>query len=238
MIDLGVDAHVHTAFSAGRDSVSLLVNAAERCGLREVTFADRVGPDSVWLPSYLAAIARARQRTELTLRIGAEVEAIGTDGWLAFPEDLSGLEVISVSLGRLPLPSGQVGPEVVRSLIITGAVSATEVIERLVNVTSLAIGRVARYAPTRLARPLDFLTRAGISEDQIPDTAIHALVGACRNHATVVEVSERYQAPSPRLVRAMADGGVNLVCASDAHRADEIGQWAYTRQFIGPAASS
>lgn len=236
MIDLRHDAHVHTAFSAGRDSVSVLVCAAERAGLAGLTFADRVGPDTGWLPSYLAAIHRARQRTELTLRPGAEVEAIGTDGWLAFPSDLGGLEVISVGLSRLPLPAGLVGPSVVRSLIATGTVAARDVVEQLVNVTTLAVERVSRYAPTLLARPLEFLARSGVDDDEIPDSAVAALVAACRTHGTVVEVSERHRAPSVRLARAFADAGVRLVAATDARCAEEVGGWGYVRDLADALA--
>src|SRR4051794_35391664 len=121
MLDRTVDTHVHTAFSAGRDSVSVLVAAAERLGLTELTFADEAGPETVWLPSYLATIQRAQQRTDVALRAGVEVEAIGTDGWLAFPSDLSGLDVVSVAVGALPMPSGLAGPETVKALIEAGA---------------------------------------------------------------------------------------------------------------------
>jgi putative hydrolase len=225
MFDLHIDAHVHTAFSAGRDSVSVLVGAAEQVGVSELTFADRVGPDSGWLPSYLASIQRAQQRTDLTLRLGAEVEAIGTDGWLAFPSDLGGLEVISVGLGRLPLPAGLVGPSVVKSLIAAGSVAVADVIEQLVTVTCLAVERVSRYAPTRLARPLEFLARAGIDDDAIGGDAVAALAAACRVHGTVVEISERYRTPSVRLAVALSAAGVPLVAASDAHGAGEVGRW-------------
>src|SRR3954454_12373233 len=121
MIDLFADGHVHTAFSSGRDSVSVLVAAAEQAGLTELTFADRVGPDTSWLPPYLSSIQRAQQRTDLVLRRGVEVEAIGVDGWLAFPSDLSGLEIISVGLNRLPLPAGLLSPDAVRALIENGS---------------------------------------------------------------------------------------------------------------------
>ncbi len=230
MIDFQHDAHVHTAFSAGRDSVSVLVCAAERSGLAELTFADRAGPDTGWLPSYLAAIRRAQQRTDLTLRIGAEVEAIGTDGWLAFPSDLGGLEVISVGLSRLPLPAGLIGPDVVRSLIAAGTVRPADVIEQLLTVTTLAVERVSRYAPTLLARPLEFLSRAGIDDSAVSDADIAALVDACRTHGTVVELSERYQAPSIRMAREFSTAGVRLVAATDAQRADEVGRWGYVRE--------
>src|SRR5687768_12750730 len=72
VIDLTADAHVHTGFAIGRDSVGAIVTAAERAGLEEVTFADIVTPASTWLPVYQKSILRAQQRTELTLRIAVE----------------------------------------------------------------------------------------------------------------------------------------------------------------------
>lgn len=230
MIDLSADGHVHTAFSSGRDSVSALVARAEQAGLTELTFADRVGPDTSWLGPYLASIQRAQQRTELVLRRGVEVEAIGIDGWLAFPSDLSGLEVISVGLNRLPLPAGLLTADAVQNSIEGGAMRPHDVIDQLTTVTALAVERVSRYAPTRLARPLDFLNRAGIDESLIPDASIVELVAACRANGTVVEVSERHRLPSSRLIRAFVDGGVKLVAVSDAHRVSDVGVYRYVRE--------
>jgi histidinol phosphatase-like PHP family hydrolase len=231
MIDLSADGHVHTAFSSGRDSVSVLVAAAEQAGLTELTFADRVGPDTSWLPPYLSSIQRAQQRTDVVLRRGVEVEAIGIDGWLAFPSDLSGLEVISVGLNRLPLAAGLLSPDAVRAQIESGAMRALDVIDQVVTVTGLAVERVSRYAPTRLARPLDFLIRAGIDESAVPDAALAELVESLRANGTVVEVSERHRLPGLRLVQACADAGVRLVAASDAVRASEVGGYRYVREI-------
>ena len=233
MIELVGDAHVHTAFAAGRDSVSVLVASAEQAGLGELTFADRVGPDTGWLGSYLASIRRAQQRTEVVLRRGVEVEAIGIDGWLAFPSDLNGLEVISVGLHRLPLPAGLLSPDAARTQIEAGTMRALDVVEQLVTVTALAVERVSRYAPTRLARPLQFLEGAGIDEAVVSDGAIAELVAACRANGTVVEVSERHRLPSERLARAFADAGVKLVAASDAARASQVGGYRYVRELAG-----
>jgi putative hydrolase len=238
VIDLSADGHVHTAFSSGRDSVSELVASAEQAGLTELTFADKVGPDTGWLAPYLASIQRAQQRTELVLRRGAEVEAIGVDGWLAFPSDLNGLEVISVGLSRLPLPAGLLTADAVRASIEAGAMRPLDVVDQLVTVTALAVERVSRYAPTRLARPLDFLNRAGIDEAVIPEASIAELVAACRANGTVVEVSERHRLPSSRLARAFLDGGVRLVAASDAHRAAEVGRFRYVREVAADFQTS
>jgi histidinol phosphatase-like PHP family hydrolase len=231
MIDLSADGHVHTAFSSGRDSVSVLVAAAEQAGLTEVTFADRVGPDTSWLPPYLASIQRAQQRTDVVLRRGVEVEAIGIDGWLAFPSDLNGLEVISVGFNRLPLPAGLLSPDAVRVQIEAGAMRALDVIDQVVTVTGLAVERVSRYAPTRLARPLEFLVRSGIDESAVPDSALADLVEACRANGTVVEISERHRLPGLRLVRACVEAGVRLVAASDAVRGGEVGQYRYVGEL-------
>lgn len=238
MIDLSADGHVHTAFSSGRDSVSVLVASAEKAGLTEVTFADQVGTDTSWLSSYLATIQRAQQRTDLVLRRGVEVEAIGIDGWLAFPSDLNGLEVISVGFNRLPLPAGLLSPEAVRGLIENGTMRALDVIDQVVTVTGLAVERVSRYAPTRLARPLDFLTRAGIEESAVPDSAIAELVQACRANGTVVEISERHRQPSLRLAQACVEGGVRLVAASDAVRSGEVGAYRYVREIVAALRKS
>jgi histidinol phosphatase-like PHP family hydrolase len=231
MLDLTVDAHVHTAFSDGRDSVLVLVAAAEKAGLRELTLADRAGPDTAWLPAYLGTIQRAQQRTELVLRRGVEVEAIGTDGWLAFPGDLAGLEVVSVAVGRLPMPAGLAGPDTVRALVAAGSLRPADVAEMLVVVTARAMERVSRYAPTQLARALEFLTHAGIDERAIDDLMIEVLADACRRTGTVVEVSERHRSPTGRVARALAAGGVRVAPASDARDARELGRWGYVRQF-------
>jgi histidinol phosphatase-like PHP family hydrolase len=241
MIDLRRDHHVHTAFAAGHDSISVLVAAAESAGIRELTFADRVGPDTGWLPSYLATIQRAQQRTELTLRRGVEVEAIGVDGWLAFPSDLGQLEIISVGLSRLPMPVGLLGPEAVRTLIDSGGLSAAEVIERLVSVTCLAMERVSRYAPTTLARPLEFLAQAGIPESDVDDASIAAIVAGCKGTGTAVELSERHRMPTRRLANALASSGVRLAAASDAYTARDVGRWQYLTDLLkdlAPAAAA
>lgn len=238
MLDLSIDGHVHTAFSAGRDSITVLVASAEQAGLREMTLSDQAGPNTSWLPAYLATIQRARQRTDVVLRAGVEVEAIAQDGWLAFPEDLTGLEVVSVAIGALPLPSGLADPATVRTLIESGALRVDDVVETLVTVTARALDRMGRYAPTRLARPLEFLTRMGLADSELETEALAAVADACLRTGTVVEVSERHRAPSTAVARMFAAAGVRLTAASDARQAREIGRWRYVEQVSQAVADA
>ncbi len=231
MLDLDVDSHVHSAFSTGRDSVNVLVAAAEAAGLREMTLADRAGPDSSWLPNYLATIQRAQQRTDVVLRAGVEVQAISPDGWVAFPEDLTGVEVVSVAIGVLPLPDGPADPVAVRALVDSGELQIPDVVEMLVSVTTKALDRMGRYAPTRLARPLEFLNRMEVADSEIDAAALAELADACRRTGPVVEVSERHRTPSLGPAGALAAAGVRLTAASDARQAREIGRWRYVEEL-------
>ena len=230
--NLAADAHVHTGFAIGRDSVGAIVTAAERAGLDRITFGDIVTPNSAWLPVYQKSILRAQQRTELTLRIAVEVEVARPDGWLDFPTDLSGLDEISVAVSRLPLASGPADARRVQELMRTGVLNRTDVVELAVEATAKAVERGSRYAPTQLARPLNLLWQVGLDEAEIPDAAFAPLITACRATNTVVEVSESWRTPSVRLARLFVEGGVPLVAASDARDVAQLGHWRFVARVL------
>lgn len=229
-LDLGADGHVHTGFAAGRDSVGVIVSAADRAGLTSVTFADQVGPDTAWLPAYADTIRRARRRTELALRIAAEVEVVRQDGWLAWPADLTHLEAVSVAVSRLPLADGPVAPREVRALLAAGKLTPDRVAEIVVTATIKGMDRASRYAPAQLARPLCLLTQVGVDDAAVTPEILDALATACRLTGTAVEISEAWRSPSPRVVAMLREAGVAMIAASDARYAGEVGHWQYLRR--------
>ena len=229
-LDLTVDAHVHTGFAAGRDSVGVIVSAADQAGLTSLTFADQVGPDTTWLPAYADAVRRARRRTELTLRVAAEVEVVQPDGWLAWPADLGHLEAVSVAVSRLPLAAGPLGPREVRAQLAAGDLTGEQVVESLITATVRGIERASRYAPTQLARPLGLLAQVGLDDTAVTADLLAALAAACRETGTAVEISEAWRSPSAGLVARLREAQVTLVAASDARYAGELGRWQYVRR--------
>jgi histidinol phosphatase-like PHP family hydrolase len=230
-LDLTMDAHVHTGFAAGRDSVGVVVSAADRAGLSAVTFADQVARDTTWLPAYADAVRRARRRTELTLRIAAEVEVVRPDGWIAWPSaDLAHLEALSVAVTRLPAEDGPIGAREVRQLLAAGALTEARVAEMLITATVRGLERASRYVPTQLARPLSLLGQVGIDETVLTDDVLDHLADACRTTGTAVEISEAWRSPSPRTVARLREAGVPLVAASDARYAAEVGHWQYLQR--------
>jgi histidinol phosphatase-like PHP family hydrolase len=229
-LDLTTDAHVHTGFAAGRDSVGVVVSAADRAGLSAVTFGDQVGPDTTWLPAYADAVRRARNRTELTLRVGAEVEVVRSDGWLGWPADLGHLEVVSVAVSRLPMADGPMAPREIRAELAAGRLTADAIAEIVVNATMRGLERASRYAPVQLARPLSLLAQVGVDDAAVTPGIIATLASACRATGAAVEVSEAWRSPSPRVLAMLRDAEVPLLAASDARYAAEIGHWQYLRR--------
>ncbi|WP_433298460.1 hydrolase [Actinoplanes sp. CA-030573] len=229
-LDLTVDAHVHTGFAAGRDSVGVVVSAADQAGLTAVTFADQAGPETTWLSAYADAVRRARRRTEMTLRVAAEVEVVQPDGWLALPADLGHLEAISVAVSRLPLGGELHGARDLRAMLGAGELTPERLAEGLVTATVRGLERASRYAPTQLARPLSLLAQVGLDDAAVTPDLVDALAATCRETGTVVEVSEAWRGPSPRIVAMLRAARVTLVPASDARYAAEVGRWQYLRR--------
>jgi putative hydrolase len=229
-LGLRADGHVHTGFAAGRDSVGVIVSAADRVGLTSVTFADQMGPDTTWLPTYADTIRRARRRTELNLRIAAEVEVVRRDGWLAWPADLECLEAVSVAVSWLPLADGPVAPREVRALLATGKLIPEQVAEIVVTATIKGMDRASRYAPAQLARPLGLLAQVGIDDSAVTPEILDALAAACRHTGAAVEISEAWRSPSPRVVAMLREAEVAMIAASDARYAGEVGRWQYLRR--------
>jgi putative hydrolase len=229
-LDLRADAHVHTGFAAGRDSIGVIVSAADSAGLASVTFADQVGTDATWLPAYADTIRRARRRTELTLRIAAEVEVVQRDGWLAWPADLGHLEAVSVAVSRLPLGDDLIAPREVRALLATGKLVPDQVAEIVLTATTNGLHRACRYAPVQLTRPLGLLSQVGLDDSAVTPDILDALASACRVTGTAVEISEAWRSPSPRVVAMLRAADVVMLAASDARYADEVGRWQYLRR--------
>ncbi|GGK17747.1 hypothetical protein GCM10010124_07900 [Pilimelia terevasa] len=236
LIDLNADAHVHTGFSVGRDSVGAIVTAAERVGLRQLTFADIVSPRVNWLPVYQKSILRAQQRTDVDLRMAVEVDVVRADGWLDFPEDLGGLDALSVSVGRLPVGGALLEPRRVAEALRAGELRAVDVVDLAVQASVHAVERASRYAPTQLARPLSLLAQVGLDLDELDDSVFAPLVEACRCSGTAVEVSESWRAPAGRLAGLFAAAGVPLLAASDARDVAQLGQWRFVARLLSSLA--
>ena len=89
------DAHTHTTFSDGRNTVIENVRAAEAVGLECVAITDHVYLDTTDLDDRLREIQRAAERSPTTVLPGAECTVLDPEGHLSIaPTDAGRLKFI------------------------------------------------------------------------------------------------------------------------------------------------
>jgi len=81
------DAHTHTTFSDGRNSVLENVRAAEAVGLECVAITDHIQLDTTDLGERLHDIQRAAERAQVTVLPGAECTILDPEGHLSVAPD-------------------------------------------------------------------------------------------------------------------------------------------------------
>ncbi len=74
------------------------------------------------------------------------------------------------------------------------------------------------------------LPKVGLEERRLPAGLLSRLGSALREAGAWVEVNEKWQCPSRRVVRRLSAAGVTLVAGSDSHRAADLGRFDYVRQ--------
>jgi putative hydrolase len=61
----------------------------------------------------------------------------------------------------------------------------------------------------------------------VSDELVERLVSAAAETKTIIEISERWQCPSVRVVRAAIAKGVEVRVSTDSHRSADIGKYDY-----------
>ena len=109
--DIVVDAHMHTEYSDGKDSVDTMVQAAIACGLKQIGISDHIAnaiygsklmsEESV-MAKWIADINLARSNyPQVSILMGAEVD-ISVNGDISFPSNLDDLDYVIASAHTVP----------------------------------------------------------------------------------------------------------------------------------------
>jgi putative hydrolase len=225
------DHHVHSTFSDGKSTLEENIAEAERLGLTRLGCVDHVRADTTYHPDYAGAIRALRPGTRVTLSIGIEAKILDTSGRLDLPADgLDAVELIYVADHQFPGPDGPRSPRDVKADLDNGT-NPAQCIETLVAATAAAMRRNRAHALV-LAHVFSILPKLGLSEDQVPDALLDELAWVAADTGTIVEISERWRCPSPRVLRAMRAAGAAIVCSTDGHRSSAIGRYDYVRSTL------
>ena len=235
MIDLAADLHTHSDLTDGAANPEAMADAAAAAGLTRWALSDHVRRDSTWTPEYVARV-RGLRRPGLMILCAVEAKILDADGALDLPPGLADLDHVLVADHQFPSADGPVSPRAMTEHLAAGRITAAGAVDALVAAT----GRALAAAPFRpiAAHLFSLLPKMGLSEDLVGDDHLAALAAACRAAGGAVEINEKWRCPSPRVLRALRDHGVELAAASDAHDVGAVGRFDYVRAMAAELADA
>lgn len=214
------DFHVHSTFSD--DAVSTVdenIAAAAERGLTHLRLIDHVRADTAWVPEFVSTVEGAHRPDGLSIVTGVETKIMDATGRLDLPPSLTGIDAVVIADHQFPGPAGPWTPTETRARLDDG-LSVDDALDLLIG------GYVAAMTSlpgSQLAHAFSILPKVGLTEADLSDEHLRAWVGAASTTQTLVEVNEKWGCPSPRILRALADAGVEIVASTDSHIASDVG---------------
>lgn len=227
--DLSQDLQVHSVLSGGRSSLAEQVAGARLAGLTTVCLTETVTAATPWVADFVTA-ARALAADGIRVLTSVEVAIHDLAGRVQLPSGVAGLDLVHLSVGRLPGPVGPLAAYDVAERLRDGTWTVPDVAAMLVEAQ---LGAMTRLPGAVLAHPFSVLRSLGLSEADLPADALAALAAGARSTGTTVLVSEEWRSPGPRVVAAMLAVGVPVVAGSGAGDASLVGRYRYVQRTLG-----
>jgi len=229
------DFHVHSTFSD--DAVSTVdenIAAAHTRGLTQLRLIDHVRADTAWVPEFVRTVASASRPDGLAILTGVETKIMDASGRLDLPANLNGVDAVVIADHQFPGTTGPWTPTETRALL-DGGLGVDDALDLLIGGY---IAAMTSRPGSQLAHAFSILPKVGLSEADLGDDHLRAWVGAASATQTLVEVNEKWGCPSPRVLRALADGGVTIVASTDSHDASDVGVYDAVVTLLGQAGIS
>ncbi|MFV0451886.1 MAG: PHP domain-containing protein [Propioniciclava sp.] len=226
-LDLSTDWHTHSTTSDGTATIAEMVEAAAARGVTRLHLTDHVRSSTTWLPDYVTAIASHRGRTDVELIAGVETKILDVSGSVDLPEDLGGVDIVTVSDHQFPTRRGPVTPAEMARRIAAGEAHVADVVGDLVLATTRAVFCHERVV---VGHVFSVLPKAGIPLSEVTAEMLRNLAAAVRAAGAVIEVNERWRTPTFEQIRTLCSLGVELVPSSDAHTAAAVAAWDYVAE--------
>ena len=226
-VDLLGDFHVHSTFSDDAESTLAenLDSAASR-GLREIRCVEHVRRSTSWVPEFVAAVERQREREGLVVRTGVEAKILDATGRLDTPEELQGIDAVLIADHQFPGPDGPWSPSETRRRLDEG-LSVGDALDLLV---AGLVNAMERTESGQLAHCFSILPKVGLDEGDLHDDHLQRWAVTAARTRTPVELNEKWQCPGPRAIAAAVAAGVQLVAATDSHVHTDVGRYDWVEQ--------
>jgi putative hydrolase len=207
------DMHLHTTWTDGASSVSEMIAAAEKKGLKRIALTDHVRGTSTYCEPYEQEIDGLARLSSLRVHVGFEAKVMDFEGRLDLPDYCSrDKHVIIGSVHSIPSADGRfVSPEDSAS---TGDLEKNEF--------ELCMALIA-------SGQADILGHAGgmsmVLLDGFNLKLFEEIIAACSKTDTAFEISSRYHARIFAKLAALLEKHNPLVSlGSDAHNTHDVGK--------------
>ena len=220
------DMHIHSVFSDGKNTLAENAAAAYLLGLRRVCMTEHVRKNTTWLSDFTRTVTKLKDmyRGRMDIYAGVEAKICNEVGDLDLPKDVSGIDYILVADHQFPLGNRFVSPDDVICMLQAGTIDPEDVARSLIASTIAVMERHDRLILTHL---FSLLPKVGLTEACIADEQLEYLAQRAAATKTQVEINERWQCPSIRVVDVLLQYGVDVVFGSDAHSKEAVGRYAY-----------
>jgi len=218
---INADLHTHTIFSHGKGTPEEVVQAAISKGLKKVAITDHA-PSHIFygirnVQKYLDTISRLKDRYAGTIEVlaGMELNIISLDGRLGVDEKI--LDQLDILLFAFH-----------KAVLYRDFKSAAHFYILRKNKADV---NTQAYIRTLKANNIHILAHPGYS---IP-LDHGALAAECAQRGTMVEINASHHEMSLESLKIYMDAGVSFAVSSDAHRAQDVGQFKTAIAFATKA---
>ena len=226
------DAHTHTTFSDGRNSVLENARQAEACGLEAVVIADHIHEEPAWLDAMLAEVETADAACDVKVLAGAEGVILNPEGEISIPDEVANrLDFVLVDFGGLT-----------EGIAANPPASANQFIDNVVSAVTKACENPSVDA---IAHPLNLgRFQAALSPVDFPATPLIDMATTFARTRTAFEIMNqmpwwfpsltvrRITAEYADVLRVFRRYGVEFVVGSDAHSCGAVGNLGWCRRVM------
>ncbi len=221
------DMHIHSRFSDGKATIQENVEQALRRGLTRICCVDHVRRNTPWVPEFVAEVHQAqRNNPTIPLYCGLEAKILNQSGALDLPDSIAGADYIYAADHRFPLGDECYSPEEIRERLKNKSLTEAGAIASLVEATRNAM---LRRPALVLAHLFSILPKVHLDESAVSDAQLQELARTARLTGATIEVDERWRCPSLRTTAAFHKLGVPVICSTDSHSLETVGNYIYVQ---------
>lgn len=229
------DAHTHTTFSDGRNSVMENARAAEAVGLETLVITDHIHGPVDWFDRMLEEVEEADARCDVKVLAGAEATILNPEGEISIDEDVAArLDLVLADFGGRTEGIGANPPASAQRLIANVVSAVTKACENpLVDAIAhpLNLGRFEAvlspvdFGATPLIEMATVFVKTGTAFE-----IMNQMPWWFPEHSV-----ERITAEYADLLHLFKEYGVGFVLGSDAHSAGAVGNLRWCHRVMEAA---